>query len=289
VSVPIFDQTYQRWQGVPHLRSPALVLARAQLRVLFGRWAVRLVLLASLLATLVLGTMIYFESHTASFGPLRNLSEGITVNAAAFRFFMLKQRLLHLLLCLIAADAIALDRRHRALQIYLARPVRVRDYVLARSLAVVVPLALTTWIPGLFLVLLKTAIRAEVSWLAPEPWLPASILGYGALLAVPLALLTLAVSSLSSSPRQASALLFAVLALSGACGQLLSSLTRSDAWLLLSVNANLDQVGHWVFASPAPHDLAPGWSMLALGVLAAASVYVLHRRIRPLEIVGGNA
>jgi hypothetical protein len=250
---------------------------------------VRLVLLASLVATLVVGTLIYFESHAASFGPLRNLSESVTVNASVFRVFMLRQRLVHLLLCLIAADAIALDRRHRALQIYLARPVRVRDYVLARSLSVAVPLALTTWIPGLFLVLLKTSIRADLGWLAPEPWLPASILGYGALLTVPLALLTMAVSSLSTSPRQASALLFAVLALSGACGQLLSALTRSDAWLLLSINANLDQVGHWLFASPAPKDLSPVWSLAALGALAAASVFVLHRRIRPLEIVGGNS
>ena len=287
--MPIFDQSYQRWQGTLQLRSPALVLGRAQLRVLFGRWVVRLALLASLLATLVVGTLIYFESHAATFGPLRNLSESVTVNAGVFRVFMLRQRIVHLLLCLIAADAIALDRRHRALQIYLARPVRVRDYVLARSLAIAVPLALTTWIPGLFLVLLKTAIRAEVSWLAPEPWLPAAIVGYGAVLTIPLALLTLAVSSLSSSPRQASALLFAVLALSGACGQILSALTRSDAWQLLSVSANLDQVGHWLFASATPRDLAPAWSLVALGLIAGLSVLVLRRRIRPLEIIGGNA
>jgi hypothetical protein len=287
--MPIFDQSYQRWQGVPQLRSPALVLGRAQLRQLAGRWVVRLVLLASLIATLVVGAMIYFESHSSSFGPLRNLSQTVSVNAAVFRVFLLRQRLLHLALCLIAADAIALDRRHRALQIYLARPVRVRDYVLARSLAVAVPLALTTWVPGLFLVLVKTALQADIRWLAPEPWLPAAILGYGAVITVPLTLLTLAISSLSTSPRQASAFLFAVFALSGACGQLLAKLTRTDAWLLLSINTNLDQMGHWLFASPAPRDLAPVWSLLALVAVAAASAVVLHRRIRPIEIVGGSA
>jgi hypothetical protein len=287
--VPIFDQSYQRWAGVPRLRSPIVILGRAQLRVLFGRWMVRLVLLASLIATLVVGALIYFESHATNFGPLRNLAENFTVNAAVFRTFMLRQRLVHLLLCLIAADAIALDRRHRALQIYLARPVRGRDYVLARSLAVAVPLALTTWIPGLFLVLLKIAVRADVSWLAPEPWLPAAILGYGVALTVPLALLTMAVSSLSTSPRQASALLFAVLAVSGACGQILAGLTRSDSWLLLSINANLDQVGYWIFGAAPPRDLEPAWSLAALAALAAVSIVVLRQRIRPLEIVGGKA
>lgn len=287
--MPIFDQSYQRWHGTPRLRSPAIVLGRAQLRVHFGRWIVRLLLLAGVIATLVVGTLIYFENRAGGFGPLRQLSENFAVDAGVFRTFMLRQRLVHLLLCLIAADVIALDRRYRALQLYLARPVRVRDYVLARGLAVAVPLALTTWVPGLFLVLVKIAIQGQVGWLAKEPWLPASIVGYGAAITIPLALLTLAVSSLSASPRQASALLFAVLALSGACGQILAGITRTDAWHLLSINANLDQIGHWIFGSTPPRDLAPGWSLLALVGLAGLSAIVLHRRIRPLEVVGGKA
>jgi hypothetical protein len=117
VRVPIHDLSYQHWRGVPSTRSPVSVLMRDQMRLLLRRRVVRLLLLVSGLFTLVWGAMIYVESGLPVSGPLRQLADTVRVDAQCFRRFLTMQRLVHLLLCLAAADLIALDRRHRALQI----------------------------------------------------------------------------------------------------------------------------------------------------------------------------
>jgi len=286
--VPIFDQTYRHWVGTPQKRSPAWILARAQLRLVLARKMVRFLLLAAGIFLLVWGALIYFETQVVRVGPLANIAGVVHVDAPSFRTFMVRQRLVHLLLCLALADLIALDRRARALQIYLSRPVRVRDYLLGRSLAVVIPLSLATWVPGLFLVLLKSALKADVSWMGNQAWLPLAILGYSVALIVPLTLLTLALSSLSRSPRHASALLFAFLALTGASGQVLTALTRSPHWQLLSLNADLDRVASWMFNQPPGRDVSLPGAIAALVGIALLSAAVLWRQIRPLEVISSR-
>jgi hypothetical protein len=286
--MPIHDLSYQHWNGTRSRRSTVGILGRDQLRLLLGRRIVRLLLLVSAIFTLVWGGMIYLESRVPDSGPLREVARVVRVDAHSFWRFLTLQRLVHLLLCLAAADLVALDRRHRAMQIYLAKPLRPRDYILGKAAALAVLLSLTTWVPGLFLVLLKTALRADLGWLGEQPWLPASILGYAAVLVPSATLLTLAVSSLSASPRLASAQVFAFVALSAAAGQLLASLTRSDGWQLLSFNGNLDRVASALFDEVPRHDVAAWMALAALGVLTAASGVLLRRRVRPIDIVGGS-
>jgi len=286
--MPIFDQTYQHWTGTPQNRSPAWILARAQLRLVWGRKTVRLLLLAAAGFLLVWGALVYFETQVVRVGPLANIAGAVRVDAPSFRTFLVRQRLVHLLLCLALADLIALDRRARALQIYLARPVRVQDYLLGRALAVALPLSLTTWVSGLFIVLLKSALRADLTWMGNQAWLPAAILGYSIALIVPLTLLTLALSSLSRSPRHASALVFAFLALTGASGQVLSALTRSPHWQLLSLNADLDRIASWMFGQPPARDLSLAGAFGVLLLLSVLSATVLWRQIRPLEVVSSR-
>lgn len=285
--MPIHDLSYRRWDGTRIERSPVLVLALAHVRLLLGRRFVRLLLLASGIFTLVWGTMVYLESHAPDSGPFAEAARVIRVDARSLHQFLVRQRLIHLLLCVVAADLIALDRRHRALQIYLARPLTPRGYVVAKGAAVALLLSLASWVPGLVLLLFKVAVRAEITWLAGEPWLPLSILGYSLLLVVASTLLTLAVSSLSSSPRFAGALLFGAVALSATTAQVLSLVTRQDAWQLLSLNANLDQVAASLFDVPPPHEMATWHAVAALVALAVLAALVLHRRIRPVDIVGG--
>jgi hypothetical protein len=264
------------------------VLVRDQLRLLLRRRVVRLLLLVSGLFTLVWGAMIYIESGLPLSGPLQQLAETVRVDAPRFRQFLTMQRIVHLLLCLAAADLIALDRRHRALQIYLARPLKPLDYVLGKAGAVAILLSLTTWVPGLFLVLLKTTLRADVRWLGGQLWLPLSIAGYSAVLIDSCTLLTLALSSLSSSARLASAQLFAFVALSGTAAQLLAALTHSPQWHLLSFNDDLDQVSSWFFRELPRYDV-PAWAgLIALVLFGAAGAMLLRARVRAVDVVGGS-
>src|SRR6185436_12921641 len=121
-----------------------------------------------------------------------------------------------------------------------------------------------------------------------QPWLPASIVAYSIALIVPLTLLTLALSSLSRSPRHASALVFAFLALTGAAAQVLSAVTRSQSWQLLSIGADLDRIASALFATPASRDLPVVGAAAALVAVAGLSTLVLWRQIRPLEVVSSR-
>lgn len=287
--MPILDLSYQHWQGTRHERPAAWVLALAQARAFLARRAVRALLLVGLGFTLAWTALVYVESHAVRSGPLAQFADVVRVDSGSFRAFLVRQRFVHLLLCLAAADLVALDRRHRALALYLSRPLRTRDYVLAKGAALAVSLALCTWVPALVLVAVKSAMRAEVRWLLQgEPRLLPAILGYAAALTVPLVLLTLALSSVAASPRQAAALVFAALALPAAAGEVLAGLTHAAAWRLLSVNADLDQVASWCFGTPAPHDVAPAWSLGALGVLALFSAALLAGRVRAVDVVRGR-
>jgi len=285
--MPIHDLSYQHWQGKRHDRPLALVLARAQVRAVLQRRIVRFLLLVSIGFTLAWGGMIYVETHVVRAGPLARIAGIVTVDDQSFRNFLSRQRLVHLLLCLAAADLIALDRRHRALQLYLSRPLRARDYVLAKAIAMAVPLSLATWVPAFLLILVKCILRGDVGWLAAFPWLPASILGYSVALVVPLTLLTLAISSLSRSARSAGATVFGALALSGAIGQAFAALTHHPAWQLLSIHSNLDQVASLMFGNASPLDVPRPAAALVLLAVCGVAVEVLRRRIRAVDVIGG--
>jgi ABC-2 type transport system permease protein len=288
--MPIHDISYRHWQGQPSDRPPSLVLGMAQLRVVMRRRAVRLLLTASAFVVVGYLALLYVETMPREnlLGFLRGVPM-LALNGRTLRAFLLYQRLLHYLLCLAAgAELVALDRRHKALQIYLARPLGVPDYLIGKALPLALLLSLTTWIPALALLGLKTIATVSLNWFREEPWLPFSILGYSGLLIVSLVLVTLTVSSLSTSPRLASGQLVAVLVLMTALGEILSGLTHSDSWRLLSINTDLDQIGHWLFSAPLPHDLSPWGVLVALAALCFGCAWILRRRIRAVDVVGGT-
>jgi hypothetical protein len=114
------------------------------------------------------------------------------------------------------------------------------------------------------------------------------VLGYSAVLVVAATLVTLGISSLSNSPRQASAQLFAFLAVSEAVSQVLSALTGRAEWRALSISADLDQIATWFFGLEPAHDFPPLQAALALVGLCALAAFVLGRGVRAVQVVGGS-
>lgn len=288
--MPIHDVSYRHWQGVRAHQPPAIVLGSAQMRVVLQRRAVKGLLLVSGLFVLVYLGILYLETmpREGALGFLRDLPL-LRLDARTMQTFLARQRLLHYLLCVAAgAEVIALDRRYRALQIYLARPLRVSDYLAGKALPLVVLLSLTSWVPALLLLLIKSATTASLQWLQAEPHLPAAIVGYAVVMIATLTTLTLAVSSMSSSPRLASGQLVAVFLIPVAAADILSSLTNNDNWRLLSLDANLDQLCSWWFQRELPYEMSPWSALVAVLVIAAASVLLLQRRVRAVDIVGGS-
>ena len=86
----------------------------------------------------------------------------------------------------------------------------------------------------------------------------------------------------------AAVLQVAALLASIALAEILAELTRAHAWRLLSFQANLEQISSWLFARRLPHDFSPMLSIVALAALSIGAAFVLRRRVRPVDIVGGS-
>jgi len=288
--MPIHDLSYRHWRGRRSERPASLVLAWSQLRLTMRRRAVRWLLVLSALGVLVCLGVVYLETmpRDSPLGVLRGLPQ-VELDGRSLRIFLAFQRVVAYFIVLAAgAEVIALDRRTKALQIYLARPLGVADYLVGKGLPIVLLLSLTSWVPALALLLLRSIASASLQWLRDEPWLPLAILAYSLLLILPVTLLTLAVSSLSTSARLAGAQLVAVVIFSTAVGRILSTLTHDDAWQLLSLDANIGQVRSWLFGSGLPHDVSPWSALVALLVLSTGCTLLLLRRVRPVDVVGGS-
>ena len=285
--MPIHDLTYQHWRGTASGTPAALTLGWSQLRTVMRRRIIRALLLvagAFLLAWLVL---LYLEVRLAE-GGIENLPDFVRIDADMMQRYLAWQLLVHGLLCFAGgADSIALDRRHKALQIYLSRPLGVADYLFGKAVPILVLLSVTTWIPALFILLLKTIATGSLAWLVHEPGMMPAILAYSGVLMVTATMLTLAASSLSPSPALASVHLFVFIAVTGAVAELLAGLTRTHAWQLVSVVANLRQVRSWCFAKPLPYDVSPWATLAVLVFLVLACAALLRARVRAVDVVGG--
>lgn len=290
--MPIHDFSYRRWEGQRSVLPPALVLGWSQLRLTVKRRWVRIPLLLSLLLSLMWLTIVYVEAapDDSPVAALRDIEfVEVGLNSQTLYWFLRMQRLIAYFLCLVAgAEFIALDRRHKALQIYLARPLRVQDYLLGKALPLIVLMSLTTWVPSLVLLLLKSVATASLGWLAEEPWLPFSVVATAAIQIAALTSLTLAVSSFASTPRLGSVMLAVVFLLSPVVALVLDELTRNEHWQLLSLEGDLNQTYAWLLDRRLPLDVSPWSVLITLSLLTAACLALLMRRIRAVEVVGGG-
>jgi len=285
--MPIHDRSYQHWQGQYSTTPAALILGGSQMKVVLGRKIVRFLMLLGGVFFLVFLGLLYVETMQAggSFGEVPN----VRMDETSIYIFLARQKLLHLLFCIAAgADLIALDRQNKSLQIYLSRPLRTPDYIFAKAIPLLFLLSLSSWIPALFLLLLKCLMNTDLSWLRAAPALPLSILGYSAVMIVPLTMLTLSISSLSNSPRFAAAQLFAALLISRGTTLILSELTNNDLWNLLSPLALLDQLSSWMFGRAVPYDFPALLALLSLLAMTAIAAMILRSRVRPIDIVGSS-
>ena len=290
--MPIHDLSYQHWQGTRTRTPPAWILGMAQLRSVLKRRSVRFLLLAGGLLFLAYLILIWVEALALRGGSdlpdfIVQLAPSVALDGKMMQYYLEWQIYLHVLLCIVGgADLLALDRRYRALQLYLARPLRVPDYLLGKAAPMLLLLSLTSWVPALLLVLLKTVATTDIHWLLKEPWIPWSVLLYSGVLIGSLTVVTLAISCTSPSPRMASAQLFVFVALTRVAAEILTQLTSNDHWRLISILADLRQVRSWLFQQPLPSESSPWLSLIALTSMVAISILLLRKRVRAVDIVG---
>ena len=278
--MPIYDLSYRHWEGT--LRSRAgrwRVIAEAGIRLLLAKRFFMFLLMLCWIPFFVQATYVYFELALDQ-GP------GFGIGPWFFQYaFAWQMPALVLVTVYAGSGLVASDLAANALPLYFAKPITLVDYVAGKFAIIASFLTLIFLMPVLVLFLFTAAVDSHLEFVKANYWLLASILVYGTLIVVVTSLVILALSSMARSGRVAGATFMAVVIFSPAIGRLINLFTGSDQMLVLSVQDNISRLSDVFFRQQASIRLSPVLSLMMAVVVSAWALWVLSRRIRPVEVV----
>jgi ABC-2 type transport system permease protein len=278
--VPIHDQGYRRYTGrrVPQ-RQAWWVIARAGVLERLRERRFLALLLLAWTPFMVRALQVYASTR---FGGLSFLAP----DANTFREFVNQQSLFLFFITIYAGSGlIASDRRANALQVYLAKPLTRVEYVAGKFLVLATFLLAASWLPAMALLALQMILAASPDVIRDNPFLVPSITLFCAIEVLASSLSMLALSSLSKSRRFVAVMYAGLIFFAAALYQVLRSMTGSTAWAWLSPEDVFDSLAVAIFRSGGNPALPLPVAVSAIAVLAAASIFILDRRVRPVDVV----
>ena len=293
--MPIHTQDYRHWEGTlkPHHYTRWWIIAKAELKLLAQRKIVRLIVAIPPLIHIIVQAMLIFITNQVPDEMQEMFPFG--VNAEFFQKFLFRlvptlsapipsTMLIALIAIFGGSGLIATDLKNNALSLYLSKPLSWIDYLIGKFAVIGILLGCLTIVPGLLL-FFEQALLADISFIKENYWVPFSIIAYSVLLILSVSLLMLLFSSLTSNPRYAIIGFCAVWFGSPIIQQMLKLGIRSSKTAVVSLWANYDILGSAIFNGSHSHAVHWAWSLLTVLALIVLCIFVLHRRIRAVEIV----
>lgn len=280
--MPIYEQTYRRWEARGPLRSVRFwPITREALSLVLAKRAFIGLLVLVWIPFVVRVIQVYVVTRFPDIGRI------VPLNGQLFGEFLKLQGLLTGLLTIFGgAGLIANDLRTGAILVYLSRPLTRRDYVLGKLAALMGLNYSATLAPALLLYVTAVGLapgvflKWELAWIAPM------IVLYATLICLVLSLIALAISALSRTARVAG-LAFAgsMVGLEIVRGVVVGILDSPLAQVV-SVRNDLRLVGNALFGIADSAALAPSTYAAVVLVLAVAGcLAILRSRVRAVEIV----
>lgn len=281
--MPIHDQSYRRYGGERELAGRAwLVIARNGIETMARKRIFFALLLASWAPLVGWALWLYFNANYAAVAALPMLQ----VTAGRFRTFLEWQNpFLFVITVWVGAGLIANDKRANALQIYLSKPLGRSEYIAGKALILVTFLLLVTWIPSLVLLILQIAFSGSFAFMRQNLYLFPAVTVLSFLSTLLAAFAMLALSALTKSARYAAVVFAGISFLTDAIYGIVYASTGSSVLSWISIPANLRQVGDVIFRITPRYDTPWVISLLAILVVIGASLWVLERRVRGVEVV----
>lgn len=277
---PIHDQGYRRYGGgrEPHGRR-WWVIARAGLLARVKERRVIALLLAAWLPFLVRAIQIY---ASANFQQVAFLAP----TPQMFREFLDQQELfVFIVSIMIGAGLIADDRRANALQIYLSKPLTRVEYIAGKLITLAIVLTFVTWVPAILLLLLQILFAGSTKFLREHLFLIPAITLFAGVQVFVSSFAMMALSSLSKSRRFVAMMYAGALFFTAAMYQALRAITTSSAWAVISPRDTMNVIADGIFRIQGPRTIPLYAAVIAIAVLIAASIWVLERRVRGVEVV----
>ena len=287
--MPIHTQDYRHWEGTlnPHPYTRWWIITKAELRLLAQRKIVRLIV--------AVPPLIYILAHAILiyiFNQVPGIEFPFDIDNEFFQKFLFRNPgagppssfLIALIAIFGGSGLISTDLKNNALSLYLSKPISWIDYLIGKFAVIGILIGCLTLVPGLLL-FLEHVLLTDTPFLKENYWIPLSIVVYSVLITLSSSLLMLLFSSLTSNPRYAIIGFCAVWFGSPVIYEVLRAITRTSKMALISIWANYDILGTVLFAGTHSYAVHWTWALLIQIALIALCLFVLHRRIRAVEIV----
>jgi len=286
----IKEKGYAHWEGeLEERRFPWWPITRYGIKLTFKKKYFKSFLMLSFIPAVVFLIGIYVSERLEDFKfMVRESVPFLKVDPRYFNNYFTNNGLLFMMVIMMifcGAGLISDDLKHNSLQLYFARPLKKKDYFLGKTSVIVFFLCLLTLIPGLVFFIMKLVFSGNFKFLAAYPWLPLSIIGYSFVLNAFFSFYTLLLSSINKNRLYVAILIFGIYLFSDILFGIFYGYFHSHYFSLLSLRANLQQVGASIFNQKTPYNVHWIFSFLILAAICLLSVAVLRKRIRGVEIV----
>jgi ABC-type transport system involved in multi-copper enzyme maturation permease subunit len=218
---------------------------------------------------------------------IRDLNKELKLNGSAETFrnlFWYEGSILIVTLAFVGAQIVGNDFRHRSLPFYLSKPLAGRHYIAGKCLAVSAIVLAVTALPAMALFIEYGLLDSwEYFWRSGRLFF--GILGYGAVIAVTLSLLLVAVTSTVQKTAPLVMVWSAIFILIPSVAQFLAVETASPNWRLIDLWNCAYVVGNRMLGITLDKQPSTGAASAVLIATCLFSGLILARRVKAVEVV----
>jgi len=280
--MPVYDQNYRAWKGhlMPFPRA-WWVIAKTHIRLRWKRGVIALLILAAF-PFLMRALQILAVARMEDYQFLQQFAKNLEIDAAFFKDFLFGQSFWFILMIILTgAGIIANDQKYKASQLYFSKPVTYWDYITGKFITVSFYSGIITFIPAILLFFMQLVLAENNTFIQSFFWIPFAIAGFGIIALLVFGSLILALSAMVSG-RSAGIFFFALLLFPDIIRAIIPSVPEIG---LISVSANIKQVGSVIFGLPKPYDYSTWLAGIALLVTFLICMGILRWRVKPSEVV----
>ncbi len=286
----IKEKGYTHWDGeLSERRFPWWPIARYGIKLTFKKKFFKPFLMGSFIPAVFFLVGIYISERLEDFKFMtREGTSFLKVDPRYFNTYFTNTGLLLMLVIIMifcGASLISDDLKHNSLQLYFSRPIKKKDYFIGKTAVIVFFLSLLTLVPGLVFFIMKLVFSGSLKFFLAYPWLPISIVGYSLILAAFFSFYTLLLSSINKNRRYVAILIIGIYLASDIFYGIFYENFHSQYFSLISLRANLQQVGAVIFNQKTPAKIPWIFSFLVLCAICLLAALVLKKRVKGVEIV----
>ena len=283
--MPVYDRGYTHWEPSGRKVWPAWwVIARRGITAGLKHKGVLAMALLALVPAVVKGAIIYFSLKAGE--PTRLLGGGWTsIEPEGFLKFLEMQRFaVFAVMAVVGAGLVAQDRQDNGLSLYFSRPLDLKDYLLGKALILMFFYCLVTLMPVLVMCIFAFFIAPGATGLDLLLLTPLRAILYCGLTGISMGLVLLAFSSMGK--RTIYVMVWWTILVMGteAIGGIARGLGK-DAFEAANFLGQYHNAGSLIFGAGPRLGVPQAVSALVVTAWTALAVWVLRRRIRPVEVV----